>query len=315
MRALRFAQYGPPQVLRLQEVETPTPARGEALVQIHAAAINPSDVKNVAGAFHTSLPRTPGRDYAGVVVEGEGKGREVWGSGPGFGVERDGSHAEFVVMPADWLSDKPAHLPFDRAAAIGVPFIVAWAGLSEALLQAGETILVTSALGAVGRAVTQIAHWKGARVIGSDIAERPSDVDVLLSATSADLAADVKAANDGKGVDLVYDTVGGSTFEQGLKCLRALGRQVVIASAGERRVSFDLIDFYHNRLRIIGLDSLKLDGAEIAAIMEALKPNFESHALKPYDVKTWPLADAVPAYTAVETGGRSEKHVLVPGPG
>jgi NADPH:quinone reductase-like Zn-dependent oxidoreductase len=312
MRAVRFAQYGPPQVLCLEEIETQAPALGDALVQIRAAAINPSDVKNVAGAFHASLPRTPGRDYAGIVVEGEGKGREVWGSGPGFGVERDGSHAEFVVMPGSWLSDKPAHLPFDRAAAIGVPFIVAFAGLSEASLQAGETILVTGALGAVGRAVTQIARWKGARVIGSDIVERPSDLDVFISAKSADLAAEVKTATNGKGVDLVYDTVGGPTFERGLKCLRVLGRQVVIASAGERRVSFDLIDFYHNRLRIIGLDSLKLGGTEIAAIMDALKPGFESHALKPYDVKTWPLADAVAAYSAVEKGGGSEKHVLVP---
>jgi len=312
VRALRFAQYGPPAVLSLDDIETPRPAAGEALVQVLAAAINPSDVKNVAGAFHTPLPRTPGRDYAGAVVRGEGKGREVWGSGPGFGVERDGSHAEFVVMPATWLADKPQHLSMEQAASVGVPFIAAWAGLSEAGLQTGETILVTGALGAVGRAVTQVAHLKGARVIGADVVERPSDVDIFINAKTPELAAEVKAANNGVGVDLVFDTVGGPIFEQCLKALRTLGRQVAIASAGDRRVSFDLIDFYHNRLRLIGLDTLKLGGPEIAAIMDALRPGFESGALKPDKVKARLLDQAVSAYSDVERGSGAEKQVLVP---
>lgn len=312
MRALRFSQYGAPAVLTLEDLEKPKPAPGEALIQVRAAAINPSDVKNVAGAFRTPLPRTPGRDYAGVVVDGVGKGREVWGSGPGFGVEREGSHAEFVVVPADWLSDKPGKLSMEQAAAIGVPFVVASAGLRQAALESGETILVTGALGAVGRAVTQIAHWKGARVIGADIVERASELDIFVNAKSPALAADVVAANAGSGVDLVFDTVGGPMFEPSLKSLRPFGRQVAIASMGERRVAFDLIDFYHNRSRLIGVDSLKLDGREIASIMEALIPGFDSGALKPYDVKTWPLDDAVNAYTAVEKGSGPEKQVLVP---
>src|ERR1700693_1923923 len=98
MKALRFSQYGRPSVLSLEQCETPQPGPGESLVQVFAAAINPSDVKNLAGAFKSLLPRTPGRDYAGVVVAGDGKGREVWGSGPAFGVERDGSHAAFVSV-------------------------------------------------------------------------------------------------------------------------------------------------------------------------------------------------------------------------
>jgi len=85
MRALRFAKYGPPSVLSLDDIASPVLKSGEALVEVHAAAINPSDVKNVAGAFEATLPRTPGRDYAGIVVAGEGwKGREVWGSGEGL---------------------------------------------------------------------------------------------------------------------------------------------------------------------------------------------------------------------------------------
>src|ERR1700686_1607277 len=121
MKALRFSQYGPPSILSLEECDAPRPGPGESLVEIYAAAINPSDIKNVGGAFKTPLPRTPGRDFAGVVVAGEGKGRQVWGSGPSFGVEHDGSHAQFVVIPAEWLSDKPQKLSMEQAASVGVP--------------------------------------------------------------------------------------------------------------------------------------------------------------------------------------------------
>jgi NADPH2:quinone reductase len=315
MKALRFAQYGPPSVLSIEQLDTPHPGQGESLVQIYAAAVNPSDVKNVAGVFKTPLPRTPGRDYAGTVVAGDGKGREVWGSGPGFGVERDGSHAEFVVMPSAWLSDKPPHLSMEEAAAVGVPFVVAWYGLvQEGAVKAGETILVTGALGAVGRAVTQIAHWKGARVIGADIVDRPCECDIYVNAKTQDLIAEVKAATENRGVDLVYDAVGGPMFEQCLGCLRVLGRQIVMASAGIRRVSFDLVDFYHGRLRLIGVDSLQFTAEEIAVIMDSIKPGFEDGALKPFETKSWPLDRAVDAYTAVEKGGGPEKQLLIPAP-
>ena len=313
MKALRFAQYGSPSVLSIEQLEKPQPAQGESLVQIHAAAVNPSDVKNIAGAFKTPLPRTPGRDYAGTVIAGDGKGREVWGSGAGFGVQRDGSHAEFVVMPSAWLSDKPPHLSMEEAATVGVPFVVAWNGLvQEGGVKAGETILVTGALGAVGRAVTQIAHWKDARVIGADIVERPCECDVYINAKTQDLVAEVKAATGNYGVDLVFDAVGGPMFEQCLKSLRVLGRQIAMASVGTRRVSFDLIDFYHGRLRLIGVDSLQFTGEEIAAIMDAIRPGFEDGALKPFETKSWPLDKAIDAYTATEKGSGPEKQVLIP---
>ncbi len=314
MKALRFAQYGPPSVLKVEPREVPAPGPGESLIQIHAAAINPSDVKNVAGAFKTQLPRTPGRDYAGVVVAGEGQGREVWGSGAGFGVERDGSHAQFIVVPADWLADKPKALSMSAAASVGVPFVVAWDGLIDAAgLHSGETVLVTGASGSVGRAVTQIAHWRGARVLGADIEERASEADVVINLARQDLVASVKAATANAGVDLVFDAVGGALFEKALQSLRVGGRQVAISSTGERRVCFDLIDFYHQNLRLIGIDSLKLFGARIAAILHALKPGFESGQLKPSAVKEWPLGDAVSAYIAVERGAGAVKQVLVPG--
>lgn len=313
MKALRFAHYGPPSVLKVESQQMPAPGPGQSLIRIHAAAINPSDVKNVSGAFRTHLPRTPGRDYAGAVVAGEGKGREVWGSGAGFGVERDGSHAQFIVVPADWLADKPKQLSMSAAASVGVPFVVAWDGLIDAAgLRSGETVLVTGASGAVGRAVTQIARWRGARVLGADIADRASEADVMINTRREDLVASVKAATANAGVDLVFDAVGGALFEKALQTLRIGGRQVAISSMGERRVSFDLVDFYHHNLRLIGIDSLKLSGARTAAILNELKPGFESGQLKVSAVKEWPLEDAVDAYAVVEHGAGAIKQVLVP---
>jgi NADPH:quinone reductase-like Zn-dependent oxidoreductase len=311
--ALRFSHYGPPSVLSLMEIDIPQPGPGESLVQVEAAAINPSDVKNVAGAFKAPLPRTPGRDYAGVVVAGEGAGREVWGSGPAFGAARDGSHAQFVLLRSDWLADKPARLTMEQAAAIGVPFLVAWNGMvDEGHVQAGETVLVTGAGGAVGRAVTQIAHWKGARVIGADIANAPSEADVFINTREKDLVSEVRAATGGRGADLGYDTVGGPMFEPCLKSLASGGRQLAITSVGDRRVSFDLLDFYHNRLRLIGVDSMQLGGSKIAQIFDALRPGFEDGRLKPFEVKGWALDRAGEAYAAVEKGGGAAKHVLLP---
>jgi NADPH:quinone reductase-like Zn-dependent oxidoreductase len=298
MKALRFTVYGDPSVLRIEDLDAPQPRSGESLIKISASAINPSDVKNVAGFFHTSLPRTPGRDYAGIVVAGEGIGREVWGSGAGFGVARDGAHAQYVCVPADALADKPAHLTMEAAASVGVPFVVAWNGLVQAAeLQAGETVMVIGAAGAVGRAVTQIATWRGARVVGVD-------------RTTPDAVLAAKDATGGRGVDVVFDAVGGAMFEQGLKSLRPQGRQIAIASTGERRVSFDMPDFYHARLHLIGVDSLKLTGPEIAAIMNALEPGFQSGDLQPYETKRWPLDEAATAYAVVQRGSGPVKQVL-----
>ena len=130
MKALRFEAYGPPSVLSLQELNIPDLECGQALVEVRASAVNPSDVKNVAGVFHASLPRVPGRDYAGVVTAGAGwRGKEVWGSGAGFGVTRDGADAQYVVVELDALSEKPAQLSMAEASAVGVPYLTAWSAL------------------------------------------------------------------------------------------------------------------------------------------------------------------------------------------
>lgn len=323
MKRLEFDIYGPPEVLRIREVGTPEPAAGEILIKIEATAINPSDVKNVAGHFSTPLPRVPGRDFAGTVVAlgpapegvvGVAAGLEVWGSGPGFGVARDGAHGEYVTMPAEWASAKPASLTMEQAAAVGVPYVTAWSALVRTgAIQADETILIVGVSGAVGRAGTQIAHWKGARVIGASTSTRnPSGADAVISTTDTDLDKEVRLLTEGRGVDLALDAVGGKLFEPSLKSLRPGGRQIAITSFGERRVSFDLIDFYRNRSRLLGVNTMALSGLETAEILEELRAGFDEGHLVPPEIRTWPLDAAVEAYVASTQGGSRVKHVLIP---
>jgi NADPH:quinone reductase len=314
MKALRFAEFGPASVLRIEEVPIPAPGAGETLVRVRAAAINPSDIGNVAGHFrHTTLPRTPGRDFAGVVVKGKQReGEEVWGSCPSLGIVHDGSHAEYVAVPAETLSTKPKSLSLEQAAAIGVPFITAWASVvSAAHIQPGETILIVGAAGAVGQAATQIANWKRARVIGADTTSDPiSGTAFGVNTKAEDLRERVLELTEGRGVDAVLDTVGGSMFEPALRSLKPGGRHVAIASAGEPRVSFNLIDFYHNFSRLLGVDTYGLTPRQVAEIERELLPGFEAGYLKPPPIELVPLEKAVDAYNRVATRQAKVKQVL-----
>ena len=314
MKALRFAEFGPPSVLRMKEVAIPEPGEGEALVRVNAAAINPSDIGNVAGHFkHTTLPRTPGRDFAGVVVKGNWReGEEVWGSSPNLGIVRDGSHAEYVVVPAETLSIKPKSLSMEQAAAIGVPFITAWASVvSAAQIQPGETILIVGAAGAVGQAATEIANWKRARVIGADTTSDPiPGTEFVVNTKTEDLRERVPELTGGRGVDAVFDTVGGRMFEPALRSLGLGGRHVVISSAGEPRVSFNLIDFYHRSSRLIGVDSYGLAPRQVGEIAAELHPGFETGVLKPPPVEIVPFEKAVDAYSRVAARQARTKQVL-----
>jgi NADPH:quinone reductase len=313
MRALRFSEFGPPSVLRIEEVAIPNPGEGEVLVHVKAAGINPSDIGNVAGRFKkTTLPRTPGRDFAGVVLKGNWhEGKEVWGSGPELGIGRDGSHAEYVVAPAEMVSLKAMSLSMAEAAAIGVPYITAWASVvSAAQIQPGETMLIVGAAGAVGQAATQIANWKRAQVIGGDTSSDPLPGTVaVINTKTEDLRARVFELTAGRGADVVFDTVGGPMFEPALRSLRIGGRHVAISSR-EPRVSFNLADFYHNNSRLLGVDSYGLTSRKIAEIENELLSGFEAGVLEPPSVEIVPFEDAVNAYSRVATGQEKSKQVL-----
>src|SRR5262249_12797801 len=149
----------------------PTPGHGEVLVRVRAAAVNPSDIKNVLGGFaQTTVPRTPGRDFAGVVEAGppEWAGREAFGTGGGLGFTRAGSRAEVLAVRVEGVVENPARLSFEEAAAVGVGYMTAWSALVAAgQLRSGETVLILGVTGAVGSAGAAIALSLGARLIGT----------------------------------------------------------------------------------------------------------------------------------------------------
>jgi NADPH:quinone reductase-like Zn-dependent oxidoreductase len=311
MRAVRFEAFGDPSVLEV--AEAPTPAAGDrtALVRVIAASINPSDVKNVAGAMkQTTLPRIPGRDYAGVVEAGPAEwiGAGVWGTGGDVGFTRDGTHAEMIAVPVDSLRRKPETLGFDQAASVGVNYMAAWCGIEAAALKAGETVLLIGAGGGVGGAAAQIARRLGARVIGADRHAPLPDAPIRAIAEkliigAENLAGEVRAATGGKGADVVFDLVGGIMFRRALECLALRGRLVEIAATGDREVSFDLADFYHNESRLFGVDTLKRDLTASAEVLEALTPGFvagDYHAAP--IAETCGLGEARAAYRRVAAG-------------
>ena len=321
MKAIQFTRFGAPDVLELIDAPTPKATDGNAVVQISAAAVNPSDVKNVAGQMEgTVLPRIPGRDFAGIVVDGpdDWVGAEVFGTGGDIGFTRDGSHAEAILLPTEALVRKPTNLSFEQAASIGVNFVIAWLGAIEyGGLQSGETVAIIGAGGGVGGAVAEIAAAQGAIVLGVDRREPPQAAPAarVLSAyiPSNDGAPDeVRRLTAGKGADLVFDTVGGITFEAALGMAAPRGRVVEIASTGKRRVEFDLTDFYHNETRLIGADSRKRDAIGCARLLANLTDGFErGHYTAPVVNARYPLARAKEAYAAVERGSQG-RIVLTP---
>jgi len=197
----------------------PVPRQGEVLVRVQAAAINPSDVKNVLRKMsQTTLPRTPGRDIAGVTEQGPAEivGRSVFGTGGDLGILRDGSHAEYLIVPVEAVVLRPDRLSAEQATAMGLAYVTAWTALVDtAQLQTGETILITGVTGAVGSAAARIARQKGAKVLGT-IRQRTEQnaipdppVDHFVNMAEGPLPELVAAATAGHGADVVLDVVGG----------------------------------------------------------------------------------------------------------
>jgi NADPH2:quinone reductase len=311
MRALRINQFGGPAVLHLTDLPDPVGTVQEAVIRVHAASVNPSDVKNVAGSMDwTTLPRTPGRDFAGVVVSGppEWEGAAVWGTGGDVGFTRDGSHAELMSVPVEALVRKPDRLSFDEASAVGVNFVVGWYGAVEAAqLAAGETIAIFGVSGGVGGAVAQIARALGARVIGVDrrkpAPETPAAAVIdhfVVFDPAADVGAEIKRLTGGTGAQLVYDAVGGVTTSAALASLAHGGRLVVISVVGPSAVEIDLRALYRNETRILGIDSTKLGVVESARRLEKMGPYFESGEFRPLPIAArYSLDEADAAYQAV----------------
>jgi len=287
----------------------------DVIVELRAAAVNPSDVKAAIGMMpYAVFPRTPGRDYAGVVIAGpaEWLGAEVFGSSGDLGIRRDGAHATHLVVEAEALVRKPASITIEEAAGVGVPFVTANEGLRRAgMPKPGETVLIMGVNGKVGQAAAQIATWCGARVIGvvrraepyAGFASAPVEI---VDSSAGDVASRVREMTGGKGADIVYNTVGDPYFQDAHKSLALKGRQILI-SAIDKIVQFNIFEFYRGRHTYVGVDSLGMNSIETGAVLRELVPGFESGKLKPFPIEEraiYPLSRAADAYVAVMGSAR-----------
>lgn len=297
-------------------------AANEVLIEVKAAAVNPSDVKAATGLMpYAVFPRTPGRDYAGVVIDGpEGSiGREVFGSSGDLGIRRDGTHASYLAVEADAVVEKPKNISWEEAAGIGVPFVTAMEGLRRAgVPKSGETVLVMGINGKVGQAVTQIATWRGARVIGVVRKSEPYEGHAnsaveIVDASATDVATRVRELTGGKGADIVFNTVGNPYFQAAHKSLALRGRQILIATI-ERVVPFNILEFYRGQHTYVGVDTLALSSVATGDVLRELSPGFASGHLKPFPIRpnaVLPLEGAKAAYLAV-AGSSRDRVILRP---
>ena len=260
----------------LEKQNQPSLEKGEALVRVRSAGVNPSDVKAALGIMPQAVfPRTPGRDFAGVVVDGpsEWVGKEVWGSGGDVGITRDGSHAGWLVLPEAALREKPKNLSFEEAGSVGVPFITAYEGfLRSGMPQRGQTVAV---MGANVIAVRRGAgEWDG-----------PSKGVHTIDAKTEDVAARIRELSDGKGAHIVFNTVGSPYFEAANKAM-AKGATQIFISTLERPVPFDIFTFYRGMHTYVGIDTLALNCIETNERMEAMRTGFEAGTLHPFVVSS-----------------------------
>jgi NADPH:quinone reductase len=294
----------------------------EVLIELKAAAVNPSDVKAATGLMaYAVFPRTPGRDYAGVVIDGPAGtvGREVFGSSGDLGIRRDGTHASRLVVEFEAVVDKPGSVSWEEAAGIGVPFVTAMEGFRRAALpKAGETVVVMGVNGKVGQAATQIATWHGARVVGVVRKQEPYEGHAnatieVIDASATDVAARVRELTDGKGANIVFNTVGDPYFQAAHKSLALRGRQILIAAINPV-VQFNILEFYRGQHAYFGIDTLGLSSVATGDVLRELAPGFASGHLKPFRINPatiFGLEDAKHAYGAV-AGSSRDRVILRP---
>jgi NADPH2:quinone reductase len=248
MKAIQVEKTGGPEVLKLVEVPTPKPKPGEAVLQLKASGVNFIDVYLREGRYPAPLPFIDGQEGAGLVTE---VGAEVTSLKPGDRVAYAsvlGSYAEYAAVPADRLVLIPDKLDFkDAAAALVQGMTMHYLCRSAYPLKRGETALIHAAAGGVGLLLVQMAKRIGARVIGTagsgekaKIA-REAGADHVIVYTHEDFEAETKRLTDGKGVHVIYDGVGKSTFDKDLNVLRPRGYLVLFGGASGAVPPFDPI--------------------------------------------------------------------------
>lgn len=322
MKAILISQTGGPEVLQYAEVPTPQPKPNEALVKIAAAGVNFIDVYHREGRYPVKLPFVLGQEGAGTITE---VGSEVHDLKPGDRVAYTGvmgSYAEYAAVPADRLVKIPEHMNEKQAAAAMLQGMTAHYLAHDTFpLKKGNTALVHAAGGGVGQLLVQMAHQIGARVIGTvstdekaKLARDAGAAETILY-TKQDFEAETKRLTNGKGVDVVYDSVGKTTFEKGLNVLRPRGMMVLFGGSSGAVPPFDLIQLSQKGSLFVTRPTL---GHYIASRQElenragALLKMIADGKLKLSIQQTYPLQDAEQAHRFLEARKTMGKLLLIP---
>jgi len=299
MKAIRFHDYGGPEVLVLDEVERPQPQSGQVLVRVRTAGVNPADWKMRAGMFKAfgpmPLPSTPGLEGAGTV---EALGADVTGFKPGdevFGI-LIGAYAEYALAAAEGLQHRPKGLSPEQAASVPVGALTAWAAIESADIQSGQRVLVHGAAGGVGNYVVQLARLKGAHVIGTASAANQELVR-SLGAEALDYQATPfeTVLHD---LDAVIDTVGGELAARSFKVLRPDGIYVTVAGRPTPEAG--------KAEGVRAMSAGRAPAENLGKISELLA----SGELKPLAGTVFPLADAAKAQELSQSGHGSGRILL-----
>lgn len=328
MRAVVVAEPGGPEVLVPREVPVPSPGPGEVLVAVEAAGVNRADLLQRAGAYPSppGSPPWPGLEAAGVVqalgpTTGEGPAACAVGDRVAV-LLGGGGYAEHVVAPVALTLPVPDGLSSAEAAALPEALATVWSNLREADARAGETILVRGGSGGIGSIAVPLARLLGLRVVAT--AGGPQRVarvaalgaDVVLDHRADDLADQVLAATDGRGVDVVLDVLGAGGLEDNVRVLATGGRLVVIGLQKGRRGTLDLGALMARRGRVIATTLRSREPADKARIMaevrERVWPFVLDGRLRPVLHATLPLDDARRAHELLESGEVFGKLVLLP---
>ena len=322
MRAIQVAQTGGPEVLTLVDLPVPRPKDDEAVVQIKAAGVNFIDIYFREGRYPAPLPFVDGQEGAGVVTS---VGTSVTNFRPGDRVAfvgQLGSYAEYLAVPAARLVRIPDELNFEQAAAAMLQGMTAhYLCRSCYPLKSGETALVHAAAGGVGLLLVQMAKRLGARVIGTVGSEakanlaREAGADDVIIYTATDFESATKLLTDGKGVHVVYDGVGKSTFAKDLDVMRARGYVVLFGGSSGAVPPFDLIGLSQKGSLFVTRPTL----AHYTRTREELEwrandvlQSIVAGELKLRIHKSYPLEDAQQAHRDLESRKTSGKLLLVP---
>jgi len=238
MKAIRIHETGDPDVLKYEETATPEPGAGQVRVKIAAVGVNFIDTYHRRGWYPIPTPFTPGVEAAGVIdaVGPDVSGVQV-GDRVAYGLSI-GSYAQYALVSAGVVVPLPAGVSFEEGAAAMIQGMTAhYLACSTYPLQAGDTCLIHAAAGGTGALLVQIAKLRGARVIGTvssaekEAIARASGADEVIRYTEQDFEAEVKRMTDGQGVNVVYESVGKTTFDKSINCLRPRGYMVLFGQA------------------------------------------------------------------------------------